>query len=237
MLVSPNFKSLLKENGDLVLERQGELTKVVIPEDIKRMMKFEADIIDNQIVFKQGSSVHIVTDKFALATNLEEVEANIFFINDGVILELLSGQLILFDENNEPFIVDQDGEIDTPRKRVRTRVVTHSDLRSNAEMIIKHRYGLEKQSDIEAYVNNLLMTTVASYHANREDPCLTIRIDAMYEDLGNETFNFVNYKAHAEFINKKDDDGHVDISDLDSEEFDEEEEDEFKMDLDGEDEE
>lgn len=237
MLVSPNFKSSLKEAGDFVLKRKGELTDVVIPEAIKHLMKFEADIIDNQVLFKQGSSVYIVTNKFALATNLEEVEANIFFINDGVVIELLSGQLILFDENNEPFVVDQDGDIEPPRKRVRTRVVTHEDLRSNAEMIIKHRYGLTKQSDIAAYVNNLLMTTVVSYLVDRDNPCLSIRIDAMYEDLGNEKFNFVNYKAHSEFINKKDDDGHVDISDLDNEEFDEEEEDEFDMNMNDEDEE
>lgn len=233
--MTQNFKAMVQNGGDLKLTRKGIAEAVVVPEQLLKNSGFDANIEGTQIVLSQGNSTYILADKIALGTTLGEAEANIFFVEAGMVIELVDGQIILFDKDNEPFIVNQDAEIDYPRTGNRIRVLTAEDLREKAEIIIKNRYGLTHQEDVEEYTDNLLLNTVLSYASSSGEPCLTVRIPELYEDLGVEQFNFVNYKEHKAFLESKknkDEDDHIDISQFDDEDLfedDEEEEDDFDM--------
>ena len=232
MLMTPNFKRMTENGGDLTISRKGLANQVVIPNNLLQRSGFDANIVDNSIVFSEGSSTYILADKIALGTTLGEAEVNIFFVDNGMMLELVEGQIVLFDNNNDPFIVDQDAEIEYVKVGTRIRVMDVADLREKAEMIIKNRYGLNNPSEISEYTDNLLINALLSYSSSGGEPCLSVRIPDLYEDLGLEQFNYVNYRDHQEFVTKKDKDDHIDVSELDDEDLfedDEDEEDEFDM--------
>lgn len=230
--MTANFKSMVQNGGDLTITRKGQANQLVIPQSLLQRSGFDANIEGNSIILSEGSSTYILADKIALGTTLGEAEVNIFFVDNGMVIELVDGQIVLFDNQNEPFIVDQDAEIEYVKAGTRLRVMDVNDLREKAEIIIKNRYGLNSPSEIAAYTDNLLINALLSYTSSGGEPCLSVRIPELYEDLGLEQFNFVNYKQHQEFVTKKDKDDHIDVSDLDNDDlFEDEEEDEDEFDM------
>lgn len=232
MFMSTCFKSQVKAGEDFILSRKGEAKRFVIPNALMNRTGFDANIEGSDIVLSEGNSVYILTDKFGLGTTTGEVEAHLFFVDGGMVIELIAGKIILFDKHNDPYIVDEDGDIDYPDGKMRIRVLSVNEVREKASMIIKNRYGLNDNHDVDGYTDNLLSHIIMSYTAVSVEPCLNFRVLDLYEDIGLGKFNFVNYKLHKAFIegegNGIEHDDFDDPDDLDWD--DEEEEDEYDMD-------
>lgn len=224
---------MVQKGQDLKITRRGLASELTIPQEMIQRSGFDANIEGSTIILSEGSSTYILADKIALGTTLGEAEVNVFFVDNGMVLELIDGKIVLFDNDNEPFIVDQDAEIEYIKTGTRIRVMDVNDLREKAGIVIKNRYGLTSDSDIEGYTDNLLLNTLLSYVSSGGEPCLTVRIPEIYEDLGLDQFNFVNYKEHQEFVGKKDKDDHIDVSDLEKDDLfeddDDDADDEFDM--------
>lgn len=234
MLMTQNFKSMVQQGGNLQLTRTGEAEALVIAQELLKRTTFDANIEGKNIVLTEGESTYILADKFGVATGSDEAEVNLFFVDGGMVIELLDGEVVLLDGNGDPYLVDQDGEISYPSAKSRVRMMDASEMREKAEMIIGRRYTLQSKEDETAYVNNLLLNMVINYSTSSTvEPCLSVRVTDVYEDLGLEQFVFVNYTDHKNFIDDKNDkDDFVDSSDLGKDELfeeEEEEKDEFDM--------
>lgn len=225
MLMSPKFKTIAKQSGTLEFKRAGLVTSLVVPETIKDRMGFDANIEGNQIVFSEGDSIYILTDSFGLIHNKDEVDANIFFVDGGVVIELIEGKILLKGANDEVYLVDETGEIDYPDGRSKYKFVTSDELFEKACTVMKHRYSTSLEMTAN-YVENLVINVIMAFSSTGTDPVTTIRFATQYEDLGLGIFQFVNYGEASMFDTEVEGFDGEELVDVEDEE-EEEEEDEY----------
>jgi hypothetical protein len=230
MLMSPKFKAITKENGTVELLRSGIATAVVIPEDLKKRISYEASVVDNKVVFNVGEGVYIIADEFGFIGGAEtEVETNIFFIDGGIVFELLSGRMALKGDNDEIYIVDETGDIDYPNGHTRINWKKSSDILGITTSVVKHRYSTSEELT-QSYINNLVINVVFHNQSTAQGYVFNVKFKEYFEDLGLGAFQFINY---GENIYVADEDTHdtSDLVDVDDDEEDEEDDDHaYKMD-------
>jgi hypothetical protein len=225
MLMSPKFKSIAAVNGAVEFNRAGVASKVVLPEEHIKRISYDVnvDAENNCVVFSGGESVYIMTDRFAvLGGKDEEVDTNIFFVEGGIVIELLVGRIFLEGENGQVYSVNEVGDIGYPTPAARLNWVEAATIYSTAVTVTKYKYNT---SDVLApkYVDNLSYNAQFHYVNTNSGYIFKTKFAEYYGDLGLEKFQFINYaEAGATEI----DDDHIDISDLEDRE-DDEEEDEF----------
>jgi hypothetical protein len=225
MLMSPKFKSVAAVNGVIEFNRAGIASKVVLPEEHIKRISYDVnvDAENNCVVFSGGDSVYIMTDRFAvLGGKDEEVDSNIFFIEGGIVIELLVGRIFLEGENGQVYSVNEVGDIGYPTPAARLNWIDVTDVYSNAVTVTKYKYSTTAEA-APKYVDNLSLNAQFHYVNTNSGYILKTKFSEFYGDLGLEKFQFINY---AEAGTTEVDDGHVDIADLEDVE-DEPEEDEF----------
>lgn len=211
MLMSPTFKAMANASGNFEITRAGIVNKVVLPEELKNRVSYDANVEGRNVVFSEGNSVYILTDEFGVALGVDEgFEANIFFVDGGMIFELISGKIILKGENGELYSVDEVGDIDYPRSNARIYFANYQKIYEKAATVMKYRYGITEKTAFD-YVDNLVIYATFTLVPDRGEPVFSVKFVEQYEDLGLGIFQFVNYN-NAEYIDNDDD--HIDISEL-----------------------
>lgn len=229
MFMSPTFKDKVA-NGTFDFSRAGVASSLVLPESIHKSISFDANVEGNKIVLSEGEAVYIMADEFGFKRGpQEEVEANIFFIDGGLVFELISGKIFLKGENGVIYSVDELGEVDYPSDHAMSIIkwVTHTDVFEHAVITQKFRYNTTPEQTA-TYVMNLVFNALFHHVNTTSGDIFKTQMVDVYEDLGLGVFQFINYNDQTLYS----DDDHVDVSELEDVEDDEEEEDEFNMDKD-----
>ena len=233
MLMSPYFEGKVVEGQDLVLQRQGVVSSVVVPSSVLGRMAFDVNIESDQksVVFCEGQSIHILADEFGIVGSKDNpTEANIFFVDGGMGIELVDGVIALKSPNGDVYLVDEQGDIDYPNGLTRIHWVNTKSMRESLGLVVKARYGLPDYNLTNDYTMNLLFGVRLHYFRDVSGYLFNIKTLDMYEDLGDGLFSFINYNA-PEFADNSDD--FADIADLkpvvDEEEEEEEEEIEYSL--------
>lgn len=220
------FKGLAKANGTIEFVRAGIATSVVVPEDIKKRLTYEANVVDGKIVFGEGESIYIIADEVGFIGGKDTgVETNLFFIDGGMVFELISGKIAMRGENGEVYTVDEMGDIDYPRANARINWVTTKNVLDIAKIVIRNRYVTNEELTL-AYANNLVMNVFLQFEKANEGYVFNTKFYAYYEDLGLGKFEFINF-GETEYEADEDTDDIADLVDVEDEE--DEEDDEYDM--------
>lgn len=234
MLMSLKFKAIKPENGTVTIPRRGIASSVIIPEDLIQRIGYDANLDEEKsaVVFSEGDTVYILTDRFGvLGGKHEEVDTNIFFVEDGVLIELISGKIILEGENGELYYVDEVGDIDYPSGNAKMTFYDTNHVLDIAKSLTKYKYGLP-DSLVNDYVDNLLYNIQFHYVNTDTGYVANMRIVDYYGDLAMEKFIFTDYNESTEYDDEDDDISDVgDLVPIDDDE-DEEDEDDYDMDKD-----
>ena len=235
MLMSAKFKSIQPENGFLTVSRMGVASSIMIPEHLLQRVGYDAnvDAEKNAVVFSEGDTVFILTDKFGvIGGENEEVDTYIFFVDGGMVIQLNVGKIVLEDEDGQIYFVDEVGDIDYPAKNAKITYYDTDHIRGIVSSMTKYRYSLpEKSALVEDYVNNLLYNIQFHYHNTNTGYVATMRVVDYYGDLAMDRFIFTDYGEVTEY---EDDDEYdaPDVGDLVPVDDDEPEEEEYDMDND-----
>lgn len=198
MIMSPYFESKLLNSEDMVIPRKGVASSVIIPKNLFSSLLLEPSIQDHKIVFSEGDSLYVLTEEFGVVVNTPKVECNLFFVEGGLFLELVSGQIILKDKDGVPYLLDEFGDIEYPRSNTNIVYTTAANLRDKAALVIGHRYGIPKADEM-SYVDNLFLSAEFYCTSDRAYPCLSVRFITQFEDLGCDSFVFVNFNEVKNF--------------------------------------
>lgn len=203
MLLSKNFAQVFKDQTkDIVVPRAGVANRFVVSASMRKRTTFEADIDEKDIILGQGESVQVLADKVGVILNEAPLQVNVFFVERGMVLEILSGQLVLEHPNGGIYSVDEDAEIETNVRPATVKWFTVNDLFAHALITSASAYGLKDRKDAVPYVNNLLLLMTLSYStAGTTSPVTAIRVLERYEDIGLGQFAFVNYNKYASITN------------------------------------
>jgi hypothetical protein len=228
MIMSTHFKNVQAVAGAIEFNRSGFATKLVLPEALQKRVCYDVsiDAENNRVVFSEGDTVYVIADRFGfLRGKEEEVEANIFFIDGGVVLELVTGKILLQGENGEIYSVNEVGDIDYPTASAKIHWATAKDIFNSNCLVTKYQYNTSDDMS-KTYTNNFVYNMYFHY-VNTGDKGGNIfksKVNDYFGDLGLDKIQFLNYAE--EGIPTDDDGGHIDVADL--EDIDEEEEeDEF----------
>lgn len=225
MFMSHKFaQAFANHRGDLELSRSGVAKRVIIPEAFVEHITFDVNISGTDVVFSGGESLFILTDEFGVVNNSDPIDADMFFVDGGILVELLEGKIVLKDEEGNPYCVDQDGEISYPRSNSRIIYSTAENLYGIAARIVGHRYGAPERMWND-YLNNLLLSTEFSCTSNGGEPCMNARFVTQFEDLGCGVFPFVDFYEQLEVDEDADPDNFDNIDDDEDEDEDDNDED------------
>lgn len=229
MLMSAKFKQVPLLDDGYIFYRQGIVDRMILPKELKDRLLYDA-IIDenNHIRLIEGDKVYILTDRFGIVKDTMDVEANIFFVDGGIVFELLGGSLALEADNGQVIIVDEFGDIRYPSSSTRIYWYDYNSFLENAEVLTKYKYGLEGLDNLVSdYVNNLVYNISMSYANDTKSGYIaTIKFQGYYHDLGLDKFPFFDMRNYDPEPEEEID--HKDIADLeipDEEDFEEEIED------------
>jgi hypothetical protein len=225
MLMSPYFKNVQAVAGAIEFNRAGFASKLVLPEALKQRISYDVsiDAENNRVVFSEGETVYIVADRFGFIGGKDnEVEANVFFIDNGIVLELISGRVLLQGENGEVYSVDELGDIGYPTPAARIHWSTAKDIFSSTKLVTMYQYNTSPEM-AEKYTENFVYNMYFHYiHTGTNGYIFKTKVNEYFGDLGLDKIQFINYAE--EGIPTDDDDGHVDVADLEDVEDEEEEE-------------
>jgi hypothetical protein len=232
MFMSSKFKAMVDGTGALELTRAGVVKQIILPLEHQKLISYDANVDENNnIVLTSGNSIYILADEFGFLGGTDEstqVDANIFFIDDGVVLELIEGKVLLKDENGLAYSIDETGDIDYPRSNARIHWATEKDIRGIVATVAKFKYTISPE-ETQKYIDNLVISMTLNYLNTSHGYMFHTQVVQYYEDLGLGIFQFINYSDRTYTASETDD--HIDVADLeDIEEDEEEDEEDYKMD-------
>lgn len=142
-----------KFEGATVIKRDGVMGEIIDLAPEARLSQGVLNMEDKKMEVSEGQGVYLVTDEFGLVVNEKELtNVDIMFVNGGALVYLTGGKIVV-----EGKIIDMQGnEKEVEKERV--DVVNVSSLRGSLGSIIKHKYSLETEEELDGHVNNLLFT-------------------------------------------------------------------------------
>lgn len=188
MYISEKFK------GKKSLGRAGVLTKVTLPSGLKVTDKVDFTLnkakhsIDFMVSDKDGST-YAICSEFGVS---KEVYISYFFIQGGVVLEVLSGSIYLRDKKGDVYSLSDKGLMSPviSKRQEDIEWVDYFDyLRHNAEIYIQHKYNLP-ETLISDYVNNLAFHVMLDKHSDTVKCDFMSKIVDIFLDLGLDEFEF-----------------------------------------------
>lgn len=230
MLMSSKFKSMINSTGALEIGRAGVAKKFIVPLAVQNNYTYDANVDENNnILVSEGNSIYILADEFGFLGGHDEstqVEANIFFVDEGIVFELVEGRLVLKGENGEAYTVDETGEIDYPRSNAPIHWSSAKDIRGIVSTVAKYRYSTSHEV-VQGYIDNLVLNMTLHYVNTAKGYMFKTQVIEYFEDLGLGIFPFIDYSSRE--FESDDDDDFVDVSDLEDIDDEEEEEEEYDM--------
>lgn len=231
MFMSPSFESLKPQDGKLIVPRNGIANKLEIPESVLGHSLFDANLdeANDSIVLTGGQDVYILTDHVGLiGGDDEEVDANILFVEGGVLIQLITGRILLKGENGNIYSVDEYGDMEYPSLSTKMYWYSSKDLWDIISRVTQYRYTAP-DDQVADYVNNLFFNVQMHYvrvqGKNTSGYVANIRVANYYEDIAMGRYVFVDYADVLKEEQEMED--HVDIADLDDIPLEGEEDEEF----------
>lgn len=231
MITSLNFK------GKNEFIRKGVTGKVILPKEIEDRTTFdiEVDAENKSVNFVEGDSVYVIADEFGIA---DEADVTAFFIDGGVVMELVMGTLYLKGKNGVVYGVDEEGEIIYPDESIQINWVNVDTLKVHTSITTQTKYGTPDHRT-EEYVNNLAFSILFRHILRGEKgercPLFSTKVMRYFTDLGLGIFNFTVYDYvidsivddsepdYVDILNEQEEehiDDSYDMSDLDSDDVD-----------------
>lgn len=210
MFMTENFKSVKPEDGFYTYARAGVLSSVKVAREEIQQFEYDAGIdSENKAITLSAAntgagSVYLLADTFGcMGGNKNEVDCNLFFMDGGVMIELLSGVLFLKAKNGQVYSVNEKGVIDYPSHSVVSDLkwVRSSDLLSNAKVVVKAKYNLKLEEDISLYTWNFVINTQFEVMlAENELSTLRTRFSSFYSDI---SLGLVSFEVKQEEVKAK----------------------------------
>lgn len=163
MLMSKNFLQQIKQGESLIIPRKGHVNEVALSFDVIKQNMMDINIEGQNLVYSDGDVVHVLVDKFGIVQNSDDVRASFYFLEGGIGLELIKGEIILEAPNGELFTINHYGETGLLDKRNSYGWFTSDELYSKAEVVTQIKYHIPKEVGMEKYMHNILFEMVASY--------------------------------------------------------------------------
>ena len=183
-----------KFKGVTEVKRNGVVDKVIIPAELANNMTHEINVDEKEkaVIMDDGDSVCVLTDKFGIR---EETIVNAIFVNGGVILEIVVGNIYLEDKGTV-FSVNELEDIEYPQDLNKIEWLTTDKLLEYARIGTANKYGVKDKDLLEEYVNNLAFSFLLENVDGRKrsvSDYFRIKYEGYFTDLGIGLFTFASF--------------------------------------------
>lgn len=171
-----------KYKGVKKFTRTGKLTSLTLPKDTKMLQSlYELNIKSKSIDFIKGKDTYLITDEIGIA---DDVEFTFFFNADCLCIKLNKGVLYVKEEDGTVNSVGMKHKIHTSTLKA-DKIIwkTIEDLKVFANYVVKSKYNLTSDMDVNHYRNNLLFGVKTSFEPSQGN-LFTIKFTKISEEIG-----------------------------------------------------
>lgn len=195
--------------GKTNITRRGLLHTLSIPAHLASSLSLDMVIDDTTGVmsFTEGPSVYGLVEYFGIK---EETFINMFFVDGGMFVELLCGQIYLTNGNGVVYSINEDGGVEYPTVEEQQSIywVYRESAWHNIGSIVCRRYNISTDIAVRLYLNNLAVSIIAENVIKKTAaPCFRFKVESFFTDLGLGRFSFSVLDSMAALSSREDDEG------------------------------
>ena len=177
-----------KYNGKTEFKRDGLCNSLIYKKD--KGIDVVINEEEKQIIFGNKSKGYVLTDEIGVSGALDCI---VFFVHDGIVIEIEKGCVYLRSKHNSIFNVDENGEIEIAEISTEITWKQADELRQMIENFIKIKFHLDEHRElVKEYVDNLACELEITYKGG-DSKDFTVHLVNTYSTLSLGEYDFKDY--------------------------------------------